>query len=48
MALFALVIVALLFAVFAWLLGMINALRGRQAKLPLAGNMANFLSSLLS
>ncbi len=41
--LFALVITAVLVAVVAWVFGMINALRGRVALLPIFGRMASRL-----
>jgi uncharacterized membrane protein len=40
-ALFALVIVALVFGVIAWVVGIINASRGRAALMPLFGRLAN-------
>lgn len=43
MALFSLVIVALAVAVVSWLMGMIYALRGRVAFLPIMGRMAQRL-----
>ncbi len=40
-ALFALVIVAYVFGVFAWIIGIANAIRGRVALLPIFGRTAN-------
>jgi len=48
MGLFALVILALLLALIAWVFGIIYALQGRKNKIPFAGDMINFLSSLQS
>ena len=43
MALFAIVIVAFLFGITAWILGLSNALRGRRAPLPFFGEWASRL-----
>jgi uncharacterized membrane protein len=43
-ALFALVIVAYFYGVFAWVAGIVNALRGRAVLLPVFGRMANRMS----
>lgn len=40
-ALFALVIVAYVFGLFAWIIGVVNAARGRVALLPIFGRAAN-------
>lgn len=40
-ALFALVIAAVVFGVVAWVVGIVNALRGRAAFLPLFGRLVN-------
>lgn len=40
-ALFALVIVAVVVGVVAWVVGVVNALRGRAAFLPIFGKLAN-------
>jgi uncharacterized membrane protein len=40
-AFFTLVMTALVFSVVAWVMGVINALRGRMALLPLFGRAAN-------
>ncbi len=42
-ALFGLVIVALIFAVVAWVMGMSNALAGRMTPLPIVGGWARRL-----
>ncbi len=42
-ALFALVIAAFIFAVIAWVVGLVSALQGRVALLPIFGGMANRL-----
>jgi uncharacterized membrane protein len=42
-ALFTLVIMAIVVGAVAWILGMINALRGRVALLPIFGQMASHL-----
>ena len=42
-ALFAIVIVAYLYGIIAWILGLSNALRARSAPLPLFGQWANRL-----
>lgn len=47
-ALFALVIVALLFVLVIWVRGILNALQGRKASLPMAGSVLKFLSSFQS
>jgi len=39
--LFTLVITAYIFGIFAWIMGMINALRGQAKPLPLFGKFAN-------
>jgi len=44
-ALFSLVAAAWLFAIILWLMGMVNALRGRLAPLPIIGGWANRLWS---
>jgi len=40
-ALFTLVICAFIFCLFAWIIGMTNALKGRVALLPIFGKAAN-------
>jgi uncharacterized membrane protein len=44
-AAFSLVIAAAIFGVIAWLLGMVNALRGQMAPLPIVGGWARRLMS---
>lgn len=40
-AFFAMVILALIFGFFAWIMGMINAIQGRMVLLPVFGRIAN-------
>jgi uncharacterized membrane protein len=42
-AFFTIVILAYLYGIFAWVIGIINALRGRTALLPVFGAIANRL-----
>jgi uncharacterized membrane protein len=42
-SLFSLVISAAVFSIIAWIMGMVNALKGRVVILPLFGNFANSL-----
>ena len=43
MALFTVVITAFIYGIVAWIIGMVNALQGKVALLPIFGKMANNL-----